>query len=299
VGELNDILQSLEASLGPLTGEPRPLEGGITNRNYRVTLGGSDYVVRRPGKDTALLGIDRGAERIATDAAAHLGIAPPIVAQVRDCTVTRFVTCRALGAEEVAEAVEELGRALRRFHDSGVSLPVTFSVPDLLDRYAGVVTERGARLPDEYGGARAAVDQISAALPAVHPRPCHNDLLAGNIIRGEEDGALLIVDWEYAGMGDPRFDLGNLAVNNSLDEDAEARLLRAYHGRECGDSERAQLKLTRMLSDAREGAWGVVQTVASALDFDFGGYAEEHFARLELAVQDPAFDAWLTAAAQR
>ncbi len=28
----------------------------------------------------------------------------------------------------------------------------------------------------------------------------------------------MIVDWEYAGMGDPRFDLGNLSVNNDFGE---------------------------------------------------------------------------------
>jgi hypothetical protein len=76
VGELDDILQDLELSLGPLTGEPTALDGGITNRNYRVTLGGADYVVRRPGKDTDLLGINREAERLATDTAASLGRPP-------------------------------------------------------------------------------------------------------------------------------------------------------------------------------------------------------------------------------
>ena len=63
-GELNDILAQLEAELAPLQGEPQELDGGITNRNFRVTLGGLDYVVRRPGKDTELLGIDRAAERL-------------------------------------------------------------------------------------------------------------------------------------------------------------------------------------------------------------------------------------------
>ena len=40
----------------------------------------------------------------------------------------------------------------------------------------------------------------------------------------------MIVDWEYAGMGHPLFDLGNLAVNNDFDDDAEERLLQAYQG---------------------------------------------------------------------
>ena len=35
----------------------------------------------------------------------------------------------------------------------------------------------------------------------------------------------MIVDWEYAGMGDPWFDLGNLSVNNDFDEADDERLL--------------------------------------------------------------------------
>ena len=58
--------------------------------------------------------------------------------------------------------------------------------------------------------------------------PCHNDLLAGNLLLDGEQ--LCIVDWEYAGMGDRYFDLGNLAVNNGLDDDARGRLLEAYFG---------------------------------------------------------------------
>ena len=53
-----------------------PLDGGITNRNFRVNFGGTDYVVRLPGKNTDLLGIDREAERLATKRAAELGPRP-------------------------------------------------------------------------------------------------------------------------------------------------------------------------------------------------------------------------------
>jgi hypothetical protein len=52
----------------------------------------------------------------------------------------------------------------------------------------------------------------------------------------------------------------------------------------------------RVLSDAREGAWGVVQGVISELDFDFARYARDHFERLTAAVALPAFEEWLAAA---
>ena len=70
-----------------------PLDGGITNRNYRARFGGTDYVIRVPGKDTSLLEIDRQAERVANERAARVGIAPPVAAMLDDpqAIVTVFV----------------------------------------------------------------------------------------------------------------------------------------------------------------------------------------------------------------
>ena len=59
-------------------------------------------------------------------------------------------------------------------------------------------------------------------------RPCHNDLLNANFI---DDGARIrIIDWEYAGMGDPFFDLGNFSINHELTPDEDEILLAAYDG---------------------------------------------------------------------
>jgi thiamine kinase-like enzyme len=296
VEELSDILRRLEPSLGPLSGEPDPLDGGITNRNFRATLGGIDYVIRQPGKDTELLGIDRNAERLATEAAARLGIAPAVAAALEDCLITRFIECRPVERGDLSGGLEEIARAIRSFHDSGAQLPTSFRVPDLLEDYAEIVRGRGGTLPGAYSDAVFAAARISAALPVAVACPCHNDLLAGNIIRVASDGSIRIVDWEYAGMGDPHFDLGNLSINNGFDEAMNDRLLRAYHGKPPSDRGRAVLRLMRVLSDAREAAWGVVQATVSELDFDFEGYATEHFERLGETVAGPYFQEWLVLA---
>jgi len=296
VGELNEILERLESSLGPLSGAPCELDGGITNRNFRVTLGGEDYVLRRPGKQTELLGIDREAERLANVAAAELGIAPAVVSSTRDGLVTRFIACDSLDSVEVAGSAEEIARHLRRFHDSGVRLPARFCVPELLDEYATIVHERGGELPADYEPARDVVARIAAALAPEPERPCHNDLLAGNLIRERDRARIMLVDWEYAGMGDPRFDLGNLSVNNGFDEATDERLLGAYFGGRPSASQMSAHALMRVLSDAREAAWAVVQRQISELDFDFAGYAEMHFERLREAAAHPRFDDRLASA---
>jgi thiamine kinase-like enzyme len=297
VGALDDMLDQLQAALGPLDGKPTPLEGGITNRNYRVTFAAGDFVVRRHGFETELLGIDREAERIASEAAARLGLAPEVTAVLDGGLVTRYVLCTALTGAEIRSRGDELGRALRGFHDSDTRLPVRFWVPDLLDRYATLVTGRGRTLPDAYAPTVRAARRIAAALPEQRERPCHNDLLPGNLIRAQDDGRILIVDWEYAGMGNPLFDLGNLSVNNDFADSDDERLLAAYTDPATPDDAlRAGLKLMRVLSDAREAAWGVAQGSISQLDFDFADYARVHFERLLAAVDSDQFEEWLAAA---
>lgn len=290
---LEEIVQRLEPTLGPLSGEPAALSGGITNHNFRVTLGAREHVIRVHGADTALLGIDRDAERLASEAAAALAIAPIVDGAFADCLVTRYLACSPVSTREVAEHVEEIAPALRRFHDSRTQLPARFWVPDLLDDYARTVRQRGVRLPPAYAEALAVAGLIATSLAPHQPRPCHNDLLAGNIIRSREDGALLIVDWEYAGMGHPCFDLGNLSVNNDFDEAHDEQLLRAYYGEPPSDARRATLALMRILSDAREAAWGVLQAEISQIDFDFQRYARTHFERLHAAAEQPRMREWL------
>ena len=117
-------------------------------------------------------------------------------------------------------------------------------------------------------------------------RPCHNDLLTANFI---DDGRRIrIVDWEYAGMGDVFFDLANFAVNNGLSDDETTTLVRAHFGDVRPEHECA-LSPMRFMSDFCEAMWGVVQQALSDLDFDFRGYAEEHFERLERTASERPF----------
>jgi thiamine kinase-like enzyme len=296
--ELTEVVARLAAILGPRRGNVRALSGGITNRNFLVTFGGDDYVVRLPGKDTSLLGIDREAERLATKQAAALGVGPRVAAMFEQppCLVTCFVEGRVMSADDLREPerLTEVAGALRGFHESGLELPTSFWVYDLVRDYAEVTRSRGGEVPEAFGDSLERAGQIVAAVRdhAEHqPRPNHNDLLAANFLDAEDH--VVIVDWEYAGMGDPFFDLGNFAVNNELSEADEQRLLEAYFGEPAGPRRTAALKLFMFMSDFREAMWGVVQSSVSELDFDFPDYASRHFERLTRTGADPRFRTWL------
>jgi thiamine kinase-like enzyme len=298
MADLSAIVDRLERRLGAAAEPPAPLDGGMTNRNYRVRFGERECMLRLPGKDTALLGINREAERLANEAAAALGVAPAVAAGDEECLVTEFLAGGPVDADGLRRAPQQVAVALRRFHDCGLQLPVRFWVPELLDDYAVIVRERGGSLPDSYAEARELAQRIAAVMPLSDPVPCHNDLLPSNLLALDAaPHPIVLVDWEYAGMGHRFFDLGNLAVNNEFDEAAERLLLEAYLGEPPGPTQLAELALMRIMSDAREAAWGVVQGSISELEFDFDEYATEHFARLARAASDPRLEEWLNAAA--
>jgi thiamine kinase-like enzyme len=255
-----------------------PLGGGITNRNFKIAVAGEAFVLRVGGTDTELLGIDRSAERAASCVAADLGLAPEVVAFVEPegYLVTRYVDGQ-VGKVDV----DRVGDMLRRLH-AGAALPSRFDSFGVVEAYRAIAEERHVDVPAGYERAKELADRIERRRADAPLRPCHNDLLNANFI---DDGERLwLVDWEYAGMGDPFFDLGNFAVNHELDAEGEGALLSAY-----GSDDLEALVLMRFMSDFREAMWGIVQQGISELDFDFGAYAEEHFERLERTATEPRF----------
>ena len=131
--------------------------------------------------------------------------------------------------------------------------------------------------PDNLEHALERLSRIEPDLRSEDPPcPCHNDLLAGNFI---DDGVTVrIIDWEYGGMGDRFFDLGNLAANNEFDDQHERGLLLLYFG-EVRPHHLRRLRLMRLASDMREAMWGFLQAAISKLDVDYLAYGQKHLER--------------------
>jgi thiamine kinase-like enzyme len=293
--ELTEALQRVPETAGrPLT--LTPLSGGITNRNFLITLDGEAdrYVIRLAGNDTHLLGISREVEHAATVAAAGVGVGPEVAAFIRPegYLVTRFIIGSPVSLEDVhqPETLARVADSIRRIH-GGPAIPGLFVPLRVAEAYLALATSRGVPAPRGWAKAHAAGRRIERALlEAPLPLlPCHNDLLNANFI---DDGERIrIVDWEYAGMGDPFFDLGNFSINHELTPDEDAALLAAYDQAKSPDPARlARLTLMRVVSDFREAMWGVLQQGISTLDVDFVAYADEHFERLARHAAEPRFE---------
>ncbi|HXF36767.1 MAG TPA: phosphotransferase [Actinomycetota bacterium] len=297
---LEDVLRRLPGWSEGVEPRVEPLEGGITNRNFLVEVGGERYVVRIAGTDTELLGIDRRAEEAAARAAAEVGVGPEVVLFLPElgCLVTRFVEGDQIPPQDLEreEVLAAVVGSIRAIHE-GPGIPGAFWAPAVCRAYREVAASRGVPIPEAYDRLIAVAEEIEAAFAASPaPRcPCHNDLLNANLLRDGDH--VWIVDYEYAGMGDRFFDLGNFSINNGLSEEAQAALLRRYFG-DVRPRHRARLALMRILSDFREAMWGVVQQGISTLDFDYVDYASRHFDRCLRSAADPRYRSWLADAAE-
>jgi thiamine kinase-like enzyme len=272
-----------------------PLVGGITNQNYRVDIGGETFVLRIGGRGTHLLGIDRSRESICTAIAAQVGVGAEVIHFLADeeVLVTRFIVGKGITPEMAAEpdTLRRIVDSMKRYH-AGPTFPGTFSPFETVRNYHRLALERGVSFPDTLLRVFALMTEIEHALAesgSVQVRPCHNDLLASNFI---DDGRTIwILDWEYAGMGDIFFDLGNFAVNQSLN-DAQCELLLHYYFGEVRPANLAHLHLMRLGSDLRESFWGFLQLGISELDFDYREYAHHHLNRFLQNAASPHFAQW-------
>ena len=281
------------------------LGGGITNRNYKVSVDGGVFVLRMGGAKTDLLGIDRSVEHAAGMRAFEVGVGPEVVAFVpaEGWLVARFIEGRTIPIDEMRrpEMLRRVAEALRRFH-SAAPIPGKFDAHEVVEDYRAKAAGHGVNIPAAYESMHAVSERIRAARGPQHAAPCHNDLLNANFLEDtappspaatpphEWGGQILIVDWEYAGMGDRFFDLANFSVNHEFEVEDDRRLLQTYFG-EARDADLASLRMMRFMSDFREAMWGVLQSGISELDFDFPAYAARHFARLEVAAAQLTFEA--------
>ena len=260
---------------GPVT--PEPLAGGITNLNFTVTDAGRRYLVRIGGDIPEHL-ILRRFEREAARAAHAAGLAPAVRHAEEGALVLDFIEGRTLTADDIRapENLDRLATLVRRCHHD---IPRHYRGPapifwvfQVLRDYAHTLREAGT--PYDLAPLTDAARRLEAATGPVEIVFGHNDLLPANLI---DDGRRLwLVDWEYAGMGHPLFDLAGLCANCALPEPLEAELLAAYRGA-VDPRDLGELRVLKAASLLREALWSAIQTVASNIDFDYARYAEANF----------------------
>ncbi|MBZ9697631.1 phosphotransferase family protein [Mesorhizobium sp. CO1-1-7] len=270
--------------------------GGLTNLVFKA----GDYCLRIPGKGTEEY-INRANEAIAAREAAIAGVSPEVLHAdaASGLMVTRYIAgAETMSPEKFRERQGSPARAaeaFRKLHASGAVFPFRFELFSMIDDYLKVLSTRDVALPAGYHDVVREAESVRSAL-AVRPLPlvaCHCDPLCENFLDTGE--RMWIVDWEYSGMNDPLWDLGDLSVEGKFDAAQDEELMRAYFGGEARPAERGRIVIYKAMCDLLWTLWGLIQLANENPVDDFRAYADGRFARCKALMETEEFSRHLAA----
>jgi thiamine kinase-like enzyme len=171
------------------------------------------------------------------------------------------------------------GRAFATLHASGAIFPFTFELFSMIDSYLKVLSGKDVALPAGYHDVVAEAEGIRSVLDA-RPLPsaaCHCDPLCENFL--DTGDRMWIVDWEYSGMNDPMWDLGDLSVEAEFDDAQDMEMLEAYFGGPPSAADHGRMVIYKAMCDLLWTLWGLIQLANDNPADDFRAYADGRFAR--------------------
>jgi thiamine kinase-like enzyme len=273
--------------------------GGLTNRVFRI----GDYCLRIPGVGTEEY-INRAHEAKSAMAAAAAGISPDVVHFDPETGVmlTRYIDGAVTMNPDLFRtnqgAPARAGLAFRQLHVSGAVFPFRFDLFAMIDDYLAILATKDVALPAGYHDVVTEAEAVRRALAAheLPSAPCHCDPLCENFL--DTGQRMWVVDWEYSGMNDPMWDLGDLSVEGEFDPDQDEELLEAYFGGAPRSKDRGRMVIYKAMCDLLWTLWGLIQHANNNPADDFQAYADGRFARCKGLMATPEFSRHLAAVAR-
>ena len=268
--------------------------GGMTNIVHLVETPTINLVVRIAGKGTEDY-INRTFEYNNAMAAWRAGISPEIVwADVSNGVMVskaineiETMTPSLFSSRNGSPA--RAGYALAKLHNSSETFDFRFELFNMIDDYLKILSTKEVNLPEGYHDIVKAAEPVKEALQA-NPAalaPCHCDPLCENFL---DDGKnMWIVDWEYSGMNDPLWDLGDLSVEAGMNEVQENEMLEAYFGKAPTSAQKGRVIIYKAMCDLLWTLWGLIQLADKNPADDFWAYSIERFERCKVLMQNPTF----------
>ena len=268
--------------------------GGMTNLVHLVKTKKINLIVRIAGKGTEEY-INREIEFKNASAAWRAGISAEIIwADVKEGVMIskaineiETMTPNLFSSRKGSPA--RAGFALAKLHNSGETFDFRFELFNMIDDYLKILSTKDVDLPEGYHDIVKAAEPVKESLEA-NPTPlapCHCDPLCENFL---DDGKnMRIVDWEYSGMNDPLWDLGDLSVEAGMNEVQENKMLEAYFGRAPTSAQKGRVIIYKAMCDLLWTLWGLIQLADKNPADDFRTYSIERFERCKVLMQNPTF----------
>jgi thiamine kinase-like enzyme len=291
VDEMSDSMEltpdsciNLMPELKGLELDIQELKGGITNKLYRVkSSDGGDYVFRIYGGRTDLF-IDRDVETENLRRMEPSGITPKLIRYLpeQNTTIVEFIPGYVLENQDFLKEslLELIIRPIRIIHRSGIRLPFSFDPLTEVKRFHRILERLNPNSYSEFDiqGSIRVLERISEICRISRSGyvPCHNDLLADNFILS--DGSkksrepMCLIDWEYAGMSTPYYDIADMFQEILVPIKVERGLLDIYWDNKDVNYHGYMTDLLKPFPDIYWFLWSLIQLNISAIPFDYYNY---------------------------
>ncbi|MBD5403147.1 phosphotransferase [bacterium] len=255
--------------------------GGMSNKNFRVTLNGHDYVLRVPGNGSEGM-VERSNEEFNAIQGCKLGVNPEIRYFDPDTGIKLadyIENAETLNPATIQrhDNMRKIAKIYRTIHNSRIRLKNEFNIFREIEKYEILLKKADAEMYAGWEDVRPRVMQLEERINTlgVDLKPCHNDDLYENFIKSPE-GKIYLIDWEYSGMNDPMADFASLFIEAGFDEENEDYILDQYFEGDVPLEAREKILCYQILWDYLWAQWTVIK---EAKGDDFGTYGPDRFHR--------------------
>ena len=270
-----------------------PINSGITNINFEVTVGKKKYFLSMPYSNSKLLNIDYGNKYYNNKICGEINISPRVThfIESENLLVTEFIKSNPSSLEifQSSKGIEQLVKNIKLLHNANPFL-INFNMLTQISYYQNILKKDF--LPKELNRYVNNIKSLKNKLYLPNHKlvSCHNDLLAENIIN--KNNQIFIVDFDYSGNNDPCFELGNLSVEMEYDDEQINRLVRCYYG-EINENIISKVNVQGVVSDIGWSLWSYVQVKNSNLNFDYSTHAIYRLERAINKMESKEYELWI------
>lgn len=260
-----------------------PFSEGMNNRNYKIQYGEESFALRI-FSDLSFIGVNRYNEYMCALIASKLNVGPEIIQFIpeNNLLVCRYIEGKKATCQEMAKVdnIKRFVNTLTQLHHA-CDFPSTFSIFKVIEAWWKIAVKEKAPIPHHFEDVFSQIAEMEQIIKhySADLVPCHNDLYFNNII--DTGTNFLLIDYEFAAMGDPFFDLANFSIHHLFNDDQD-KILLEYYFKSIDQKILNHFTIMKMLSNLRECLWGLLQ-YNKELNVDYITYIYNHYNRYRKA----------------
>jgi len=272
--------------------EVKPINNGITNINFEVIIDKESFFVSIPSSSLELLNIDYRNKYYNNNICGEINISPKVIyfIESENLLVTEFIISKAASLRmfQGSQEINKLVKNIKILHNAKPFLR-KFDMFSQINYYQSIL--KSGQLSQEKLKYINNIKILKKKLYLPNDKlvPCHNDLLADNIII--KDNKIFIIDFDYSGNNDPCFELGNLSVEMKYDDDQINELVKSYYG-EIKENIVSRINLQGIVSDIGWSLWSYISAENSNINFDYSAHAMYRLERAINKIESKEYELW-------